>query len=86
MLALVLALAFLNFLALLDECFCFRVRFRLDLLLLGDVGGSDVDGNTVTDDAGGGSGGFAGGGVDAFDCNSAVANSAVGLVLEWSLA
>ena len=75
-LALVLALAFLKFLALPDECFCFRVRFLLGLLLL--VGGAEFDGSTVTGGAGCGSGGVVGGGVDACDCNSAAAKSAVG--------
>ena len=76
MLALVLALAFLNLRAVLEYCFSFRVRFLLGLLLL--VGGADFDGSTVTGGAGCGSGGVVGGGVDACDCNSAAAKSAVG--------
>ena len=42
------------------------------------VGGADFDGSTVTGGAGWGSGGVVGGGVDACDCNSAAAKSAVG--------
>ena len=76
MLALVLALTFLHILAILDDCFCFRIRFLLGLLLL--VGGADFDGSSVTGGAGCGSGGVVGGGVDACDCNSAAAKSAVG--------
>jgi hypothetical protein len=75
-LALVLALTFLNLRAVLEYCFSFRVRFLLGLLLL--VGGADFDGSTVTGGAGWGSGGVVGGGVDACDCNSAAAKSAVG--------
>ena len=76
MLTLVLALTFLNLRAVLDDCICFRIRFLLGLLLL--VGGADFDGSTVTGGAGWGSGGVVGGGVDACDCNSAAAKSAVG--------
>jgi hypothetical protein len=75
-LVLVLALTFLNLRAVLEYCFSFRVRFLLGLLLL--VGGADFDGSTVTGGAGWGSGGVVGGGVDACDCNSAAAKSAVG--------
>ena len=69
-------MTFLHILAILDDCFCFRIRFLLGLLLL--VGGADFDGSTVTGGAGWGSGGVVGGGVDACDCNSAAAKSAVG--------
>jgi hypothetical protein len=75
-LTLVLALTFLNLRAVLEYCSSFRVRFLLGLLLL--VGGADFDGSTVTGGAGCGSGGVVGGGVDACDCNSAAAKSAVG--------
>ena len=70
MLVLVLALTFLNLRAVLEYCFSFRVRFLF--------GGADFDGSTVTGGAGWGSGGVVGGGVDACDCNSAAAKSAVG--------
>ena len=66
-LVLVLVLAFLNFLASPDDCFCFRVRilFRLGLLLLFDVGTVDVG-------IGGGSSGVAGGGVSTCCCACAL--------------
>jgi hypothetical protein len=72
-LALVLALAFLKFLASPDECFFsrVRVRFRLGLLLLCDIGAVDV-----------GSGGVASGGVRACCCAGALLSLLLLLLLE----